>query len=66
MIRIEVLEHLTSGIPQNSPDFDKICQQMESLPYACFIEQQSGLLVLLSYAGYCLKFQLDAKLDTTN
>lgn len=36
---------------------------MQTLPFVCFIEQQSGLLVLISYSGYCLKFQLETKID---
>jgi hypothetical protein len=31
----------------------------QGYPYACFIEKTSGLLVLITFSGYCLKFQLE-------
>ena len=49
-----------------SAEYEKVKEAMESLPFMCFVEQQSGLLVLISHSGYCLKFQLETKLPVTD
>jgi len=49
-----------------STEYDKVKEAMESLPFMCFVEQQSGLLVLISHSGYCLKFQLETKLPVSD
>lgn len=60
IVKIDVQEELLSGVPTQSPDFEQ-AKNTAALPFQCFIEQQSGLLVLISQSGYCLKFQLETR-----
>lgn len=68
IIRLNVLDELQPVLlPNASVDvIKKAKEEIEGFPYVCFVEQQSGLLVLITFSGYCLKFQLEVEDSQTS
>ena len=50
--------HQTADMEQEQKNQNGFKNDMMDLPYICFVEA-SGLLVVISYTGYCCKFSIE-------
>jgi hypothetical protein len=62
VIRLNVMSELEPILPPTATNeqIAKAYAEIEGFPYVCFIES-SGLLVLITFSGFCLKFQLEVE-----
>ena len=58
VIKLNVVAELQPSMPPtaSAEAVQQAMKAIEGFPYVCFVEQTSGLLVLITFSGYCLKF----------
>ena len=63
VIKLNVVAELQPSFPPtaSAETISQAMKAIEGFPYVCFVEKTSGLLVLITFSGYCLKFQLEVE-----
>lgn len=66
VIKLNVVAELQPSMPPtaSAEAVQQAMKAIEGFPYVCFVEKTSGLLVLITFSGYCLKFQLEVEQET--